>query len=408
MEEHKNKIFRLEGKIQHYEWGGNSWLPEVLHLENPEKKPFAEYWLGTHDRGTAEMILPNDSRIKLNEYIREYPKQTLGAQIASEFGRLPYLLKILDVKDMLSIQVHPSKKSAAFEFAEENKKGIPLHAANRNYKDDNHKPELALALGEFWLLHGFKPKDQLLGTLKNCDALNFLLPVFENAGYEGIYREVMEMDQIKVNELLMPLLQSIVPAYKKNKIRKDHPDFWAARASETHHHPKNIDRGIFSIYFFNLVQLPQGQAIFQDAGLPHAYLEGHNIEIMANSDNVLRGGLSSKHIDLKELMKHIHFKETHPTFIAASPLPSYVSAFKTRVNDFELRKITLKKNETLILRSGTAEIFLIMEGEIEVRENGQKSFIRRKGESFVSFAESDFTVRGMEDATIYFAGIPGV
>ena len=288
MQQGKN-VFKLKGKIQQYAWGGTTFISKLLSMANPENKPFAEYWLGAHDNGPSE--LDGGVPSKLNEYIREQPDSRLGATVTKRFGRLPYLLKILDVKDMLSIQVHPTKKNAELEFAAENEKGIALTAGNRNYKDDNHKPELMLALSDFWLLHGFKPEEELMRILVSVPELKFLQPVFSVEGYKGLYRKVMEMPQQEVNAVLQPLLDRIVPLYKGQRLRKHEEDFWAARAALTYNEGEKIDRGIFSIYFFNLVNVLPGEALFQDAGLPHAYLEGQNVEIMANSDNVLRGGL---------------------------------------------------------------------------------------------------------------------
>jgi mannose-6-phosphate isomerase len=195
----KNRVFKLLGKVQHYAWGGNSFLPELLHIHNSENSPFAEYWLGAHDKASSELIIDNGERKKLNEYIQSNPSELLGEYANNKFKQLPYLLKILDVKNMLSIQVHPSKENAEKEFLEENKKSIPLTALHRNYKDDNHKPELMLALGEFWLLHGFKRKMELIKILKNIPELNFLLTVFQKENYYELYKTVVELDQDIVN-----------------------------------------------------------------------------------------------------------------------------------------------------------------------------------------------------------------
>ena len=141
MMEHKNNIFRLNGKIQHYQWGGFNYIPQLLGIENSNHQPFAEYWLGAHVNAPA--VMENDET--LYHFLEQYP-EALGKEVQQQFGRLPYLLKILDVKDMLSIQVHPSKQSAEIEFAKENESGIELNAPQRNYKDDNHKPELMQTL----------------------------------------------------------------------------------------------------------------------------------------------------------------------------------------------------------------------------------------------------------------------
>ncbi|HEY4153998.1 MAG TPA: mannose-6-phosphate isomerase, class I, partial [Puia sp.] len=269
MERSKDKLMPIRGKIQHYAWGGDFYLPKLLNLPVKKGETYAEYWLGTHSRGSAELTDKKGGRILLRDYIRAYPKETLGEKTAAQYGELPYLLKILDVKEMLSIQVHPSKANARKEFDAENQKGIDLSAPERNYKDDNHKPELMLALSEFWLLHGFKPVKQLERILHEIPELHFLVPVFGNGNYKALYRQVMEMPQAQVNRHLKTLLDRIVPHYQVNKLKKNKEDFWAARAALTYQHKGDIDRGIFSIYFFNLVQVLPGHAVFQDAGVPH-------------------------------------------------------------------------------------------------------------------------------------------
>jgi len=412
----QNKIFRLKGKVQHYAWGGHSFLPELLSVDNPDGKPFAEYWLGAHDNAPSGLVFTppaGDSAnwsltVKLNDYIREWPEDLLGAAVARRFGRLPYLLKILDVRDMLSIQVHPSKKDAEKEFAEENKKGIPLSAPDRNYKDDNHKPELMVALSDFWLLHGFKPADELGRILQRIPELRFLGPVFTEQGYQGLYKTVMEMEPLKVNGTLQPLLDRILPAYEDNRLSRNEEDFWAARAALTFNETGRIDRGIFSVYLFNLVNLLPGEAIFQDAGLPHAYLEGQNVEIMANSDNVLRGGLTPKHIDVPELLKHIKFEATMPRIIRGDgdSIEGHISLFRTPAPDFELSRIGLLEDEIITISARSVEIFMVLEGELLVEEGQEKAFVRTKGEAFLAFDQARVVLRAQKDSVIYRASVP--
>lgn len=402
----QHKVFKLQGKVQHYAWGGAAYLPQLLHLENPDNKPFAEYWMGAHDNAPAELLEDDGSAVALNEYIRQHPEDSLGTYTTGRFGRLPYLLKILDVKDMLSIQVHPTKRNAELEFAAENKKGVALNAPNRNYKDDNHKPELMLALSEFYLLHGFKPEDELLETLRGVPELSFLAPVFERQGYQELYRTVMELPQAEVNRILQPLLDRIVPAYKEGTLSKKEEDFWAARAALTYDEPGKIDRGIFSIYFFNLLNMHPGEAIFQDAGLPHAYLEGQNVEIMANSDNVLRGGLTPKHVDVAELLKHVRFEATHPKIIMEDYGPGRIAVYHTPAPDFELSKLSLLRGESLTIRAHSVEIFIVLEGKIGVIEPEAAPFGRKPGEAFVAFHQAKFEIKAQDDAVVYRAAVP--
>jgi mannose-6-phosphate isomerase len=415
----ESNVFKLKGKVQHYAWGGTSFLPSLLSISNPDKQPFSEYWMGAHDNAPSEILFevwrpgseasetPSTTlAVKLNAYIKEWPEETLGAYSAGRFGRLPYLLKILDVKDMLSIQVHPSKKNAELEFAAENKKGIELSAPDRNYKDDNHKPELMLALSEFWLLHGFKPAEDLERILQATPELGFLAPVYAQEGYQGLYKTVMEMPQEAVNKALQPLLDRILPYYKEEGLSKNDEHFWAARAALTYNGPGRIDRGIFSIYFFNLLNLHPGEAIFQDAGLPHAYLEGQNVEIMANSDNVLRGGLTPKHVDVPALLKHIRFDATYPHIIADDKGPGHISVYHTPAPDFELSKIRLLKGETITIRAHSADIFIVLEGKMGVIEEGGRPFSRKVGDAFLAFCQAKFDLVAQEDTVVYRASVP--
>jgi mannose-6-phosphate isomerase len=400
----KNNFYKLTGKIQHYQWGGYSYIPALLSVANEKQQPFAEYWLGAHVNAPAE--LEGAQPAKLNDYIAAN-NAALGEKVYNDFKALPYLLKILDVKDMLSIQVHPTKKAAVEEFAKENAKGVALNAPNRNYKDDNHKPELMAALSEFYLLHGFKTPEAMRKTLSTVPELAFLLPFFENDNYAKLYEEVMQMDQQKVNEHLQPLLDRIVPPYKNNELKKDNADFWAARAALTFNEGNNIDRGIFSVYLLNLVHIQPGGAIFQDAGILHAYLEGQNVEIMANSDNVLRGGLTPKHIDVAELMKHVSFKAVVPNVISGTATATKEKVFVSPAPDFQLSTVSLEKNEEFALHATSTEIVLVLSGSAEI-SNEEKKVTLAKGEAFVTFANATVTVKALENTEIYRAFVPMV
>ena len=141
------KVFRLKGRIQHYAWGGRKFIPSLLGIEASDQ-PSAEYWLGAHENAPST-IETEEGEVPLNTFLKANPEEYLGSEVTENFGRLPYLFKVLDVKQMLSIQVHPTKTEAEKGFKKENQLGIPLTAPNRNYKDDNHKPEIMVALGIF-------------------------------------------------------------------------------------------------------------------------------------------------------------------------------------------------------------------------------------------------------------------
>ena len=177
-------LYLLHGKVQHYSWGGFEFIPRLLGTVNNGQKPFAEYWLGAHPNFPG-VVTAHNNELPLNEFIQQRRSEILGDEVVRQFGSLPFLLKVMDIRRMVSIQVHPSKASAKIGFARENEKGIPVTAAHRNYKDDNHKPELMVALSDFWLLHGFKPAPQLLETLTAIPEFSFLEEEFEKGGYKA-------------------------------------------------------------------------------------------------------------------------------------------------------------------------------------------------------------------------------
>ena len=343
-------IYRLHGVVKHYDWGGYSFIPALLKAENKPKKPFAEYWMGIHPLGMAGIDTGGSSPTDL-------------AFLAPD---LSYLFKILDVRDMLSIQVHPSKEAAETEFKRENAEGIPIDSPQRCYKDPNHKPELMVALGDFWLLHGFKPTEELTDTLLNVAELRELLPVFNNSGYPGLFKHVMEITQEEVNRILKPLIDSLNKIYESGEMEKSSPDYWAAKAHKTFSSDGNIDRGIFSIYFFNLIHLKKGEGIFQAAGVPHAYLEGQNVEIMANSDNVLRGGLTTKQINVKELMKHVKCEATYPQILSPEADNEGERKYETPVDDFRLSVFELEAGDIVSFYPQQVETVLLTEGITEI------------------------------------------
>jgi mannose-6-phosphate isomerase len=395
-------MYLLTGSIKHYAWGGTHYIPKLLSIHNPESKPFAEYWLGTHAGGQSRVWLSENASTGLADIIRSEPRRYLGKKVLEQFGELPYLLKVLDVKGMLSIQVHPDKESARKGFDAENAAGIPLDAPNRNYKDANHKPEVMVALSEFWLLHGFNAN--LPHLLDTHDILGPLLPLLETKGLKGLYQYVMELPQSGVDAMLRPLAERIVPQYENNQLSKSSPDFWAAKVM-AHTKPlyENIDRGIFSIYFFNILQLKPGEAVFQGAGIPHAYLEGQNIELMSNSDNVLRAGLTPKYMDIPELIKHTLFEYIQPEILAGETIGKLMS-YNCPVPDFSVQALNLKSGESFSDHSHGPEIWIMLKGQAEW--SGFRTVPSRQGEAVFVLPDEYFTVHAREDSQLFRALVP--
>ncbi len=401
----KRSIGKLTGTVKHYDWGGTEFIPSILGEKTGGDQPSAEYWLGVHPQADCKVIYEGEEPILLRELIARDPVAALGQPVYDRFGNIPYLLKALDVKDMLSIQVHPNKADAVVDFEREEAAGIPIGSPTRNYKDRNHKPELAVAMGDFWLLHGFRPEAQLTAILAEVPELNFLSATFKKGGYAAVYREVMMLPQEEVAEKLASLLTRILPLYRANQLEKASADYWAAKASITF---SATDRGIFSIYLFNVVNMKKGQAIFQDAGIPHAYLEGWNVEIMASSDNVLRGGLTNKHVDVTELLKHVKCEATVPNILPGEA-DHGGRVYRTPAVDFELTGYELLSGASVELRPATAEIFLLVHGAATLTSGTETVELAVGAPSAVIFPGEKVILTGSAPETLlYKASVPSI
>ena len=366
------KAYKLLGKHRHYDWGGKTFLPNLMGVENVNHLPYAEYWMGTHALATST-IETTEGEKNLAAMIKDNPVEWLGKEIATQFKGLPYLYKILDVRDMLSIQVHPSKENAVIGFKAEEAKGTSIDAAHRNYKDENHKPEVMVALSDFWLLHGFLAPALLAKRLNSYTYLKPLINEFKGKDYQHLYSYLMQLPISASDAILKPLLEEAAKAVAKGTATKNDPDWWAHKYYADGIPSKNIDKGIFSIYILNIVHIPKYKAIFQGAGILHAYLEGQNIELMANSDNVLRGGLTPKHIDVKELIHHVNFVPTNPSILKGDKLTDQEINYPCPVPDFGLTKIALNKGEAYTISSYSLEMLLIMEGEVLIEDKAYKA-----------------------------------
>jgi mannose-6-phosphate isomerase len=397
-------MYRLTGKVQHYAWGGKEYLPWLLGKPNAHHQPFAEYWMGVHSGAPSRVWLTENAHAGLPELIRSEPRRHLGPSVLERFGDLPFLLKVLDVNGMLSIQVHPTREAARSGFEQENAEGIPLDAPHRNYRDANHKPEIMIALGEFWLLHGFLPEDQLRQRLEGTPELEFLLPIFDARGYQGLYRYVMDLPGEGVDKVLIPLAKRLYPKYQAGQLDRSDPAFWAGRVLEAQAPVfRGLDRGIFSIYLFNIVHLSEGQGIFQAAGVPHAYLEGQNIELMSNSDNVLRGGLTPKHIDVPELMKHVRFEATLPEVLEGEP-DGHARHFPCPVPDFTISRIHLPAGASRSWSSPGPQIAIQVSGTLTWKGEGELTTGR--GASVWVEPGETCTITASETATVFVAAVP--
>jgi mannose-6-phosphate isomerase len=415
---HEIGVLPLHGVVQHYDWGGHDFIPGLLGIANSDRRPFAELWMGAHPKAPATADVEGVA-MPLDRLIAGAPDRILGPSASARFGgRLPYLFKVLDVASMLSIQVHPTKEQAAAGFARENAAGIALGAAERNYKDENHKPEIAVALTDFWMLHGFRPLEQIAEVLCKVPELCSIMPDFSvrlaRAGdatqarrdlLRDLYCAVMTMPQERVDLLLNALVERLATGAPSDH---DVPDYWAGRAVEKF--PPvggHRDRGIFSIYLLNLVHLRPGQGTFQLAGTLHAYLEGVTVELMANSDNVLRGGLTQKHVDGPELLRILSFDSGTPQVLDGEPAASPDRVYGTPSDDFELSRIDLATGRQYLGQAAHGpDSIIVLDGAATLTTRGQSIPLARGAIVFVPFGTHYSLNARVTPAILFKASVP--
>jgi mannose-6-phosphate isomerase len=293
------KIGLLKNTIQEYAWGSPKAIPDLLGRRNPGNKPQAELWMGAHPKATS-LVQYHGQWVSLLDLINKNPLDVLGKNAAKNFNnKLPYLFKVLAAAKPLSIQAHPNLNQAREGFQRENAQRIPLDAPHRNYRDANHKPECICALTQFWALSRFRRISGILSYLKKVCAhgldaeIDNLKQQPTSDGLKRFYTALMTMDADRQNRIVAQALE------QAQRFEAEDPVFnWMLKIADDY--PKDI--GVLAPILLNLICLEPGQALFLDAGELHAYLEGLGIELMANSDNVLRGGLTPKHVDVPELV----------------------------------------------------------------------------------------------------------
>ena len=316
-----------------------------------------------------------------------------------------YWVTILDVANPLSIQLHPTKKQAEIGFAQENAAGIALNAPKRTYKDDNHKPEMMIALSDFWLLHGFKCKADILDTLRQRPSLADLAIKLASQNLADFYADIMLATQDQLAQWLLPIIDAQQKAYEQNQLAMQNPDYWVLYTLHAMKISRDrLDAGLMSFYLFNIVNLQVGEGIFQAAGVPHAYLRGQNIELMACSDNVIRGGLTPKHVDIEQLLKIIDCSEIVPQIIAPAP-QNQVYTYPTPIADFALSNMPYAKNTEIFDRTLNGTILLVMAGEITLEAAQQKLTLKQGQAAFIE-ADTDYRVHGMQEGYAVLAGLP--
>ncbi|MBT2387685.1 mannose-6-phosphate isomerase, class I [Streptomyces sp. ISL-11] len=397
---------RLANTVRPYAWGSTTAIPELLGTA-PTGEPQAELWMGAHP-GAPSRVDRGDGPRPLCDAIAEDPEAELGAAAVRRFGpRLPFLFKLLAAASPLSLQVHPDLERARAGFAEEEARGVPHDAPERTYKDANHKPELLCALTAFDGLCGFRAPDETAGLLAalDVDSLKPYVDLLHARPESDALREVLTAVLSAEHTAIAETVEAATAAAGRLAAEEGpHRAAYAAYASLARHYPG--DPGVIAAMLLNHVRLHPGEALYLGAGVPHAYLDGFGVEIMANSDNVLRCGLTPKHIDIPELLRVVRFESTAPAVLRPEADAGGEEVYTTPADEFRLsRYVFAPASETpATLPEGTPQVLLCTAGTAVLRDGDGTELTLRRGES--AFVRADERVRLAGDgATVFRATV---
>jgi len=399
-----DKIGLLKNTVQEYAWGSSSAIADLFGQKNPENKPQAELWMGAHWKAPS-LVQHNNQWVSLPDLIKANPDAMLGKNIAEKFNnRLPFLFKVLAAAKPLSIQAHPDLQQAREGFRRENARKIPPDAPDRNYLDNNHKPECICALTRFWALSRFRKIPAIVSYLEKLD-LRQLRAEFTEFRYQATSEGLKQF---------YTALMSLTPARQKTVvdealIRTEHladgdPVFgWMRRLADDY--PTDI--GVLSPLLLNLICLEPGQALFMDAGQLHAYLEGMGVELMANSDNVLRGGLTNKHVDVPELLRVLKFEGSDIKLLEPRESVENEFVYPSSAREFVLSVIKLKPGSAYQSPAHrSVEIVICTRGTVTLSDLGHQIETRlpQGASAVIPAAVKRYAISG--HGTCYKAAVP--
>ncbi|KAJ9147348.1 hypothetical protein P3X46_029522 [Hevea brasiliensis] len=417
---HRRPLLRLRCSVQNYDWGKpgtDSQVARLFSLNSGSKieldKLYAELWMGTHKSGPS-FLLESDVEngasigsqcITLKEWIAKNPN-VLGDKVFDKWGSdLPFLFKVLSVAKALSIQAHPDKELAKM-----------LHKLQPDvYKDDNHKPEMALAITEFEALCGFISLEELKGVLQNipeivelvgCTDANQVLHMNEQDGEEkvksvlrSIFTQLMSASKEMTTKIISKLKTRL---HLESQVRKLTDKERLVLQLEKQY-PADI--GIISAFFFNYVKLNPGEALYLGANEPHAYLYGDCIECMATSDNVVRAGLTPKHRDIQTLCSMLTYKQGFPEILKGFPLSPYITRYLPPFDEFEVDSCVLPRGASTVFPAVPGpSIFVITAGEGRMHTESSKEVVT-EGDVLFAPANIEISITTVSELHLYRAGV---
>lgn len=399
------RISPLENPVREYAWGSRSAIQDLLGLpEEARSRPMAELWMGAHPTAPSR-AWDGSSWVRLDLAVEQDAERLLGRKAAEAFGGvLPFLFKVLAAAQPLSIQVHPAAASAREGFQRENREGVPLNDPRRTYKDPFHKPELLCAVAPFTALQGFRPVEEalrLIGRVAGsslCQEIRGLEAKPDEEGLRRFYSALLGLD---------PERRRIVTAEAIHRAARnadsDAAFAWMARLGEAC--PGDI--GILSPALMNLVTLRPGEALYVGPGELHAYLEGVGMEIMANSDNVIRGGLTPKPVNLEELLGHAIFRPGSVGPLLPEDQSSGDRVYACPAREFLLTEVPVSRRQDRVYQgNGSVEILFCLKGSCKVTDlgTGQEISATRGNALLVAAVVESYRVQG--EAVLYRASIP--
>jgi mannose-6-phosphate isomerase len=409
-------VYEIENVLRDYAWGSTTAIAGLLG--RPESgRPEAELWIGAHPGAPSVARRADGSVVPLDAMIAEDPEHFLGSESVAEFGpRLPFLTKILAAAQPLSLQVHPSIDQAKEGFARENTDGIAPDAAHRNYRDDNHKPEMIFALTPFEALCGFRAPAatrKILLHLADCfdqvetgipPLLVELLEVLENPDEDAGLRNAFER-LINGGEAVSHTTALVAAALISGAPLAPYQAELSTVISLNEKYPG--DPGVLISLLLNRISLAPGEAVYLPAGKVHAYLHGMGVEVMASSDNVLRGGLTPKYVDVPELLRTVEFQSVAIPRLTPEFSGLGQELYQPPFREFQLQRIELAPGaEPVPLAQAGAVVVIVVAGSVYLDSPKGDLQLTRGGSAFLPAAEAPVNVHpvaGAESPAIAFA-----
>jgi mannose-6-phosphate isomerase len=394
---------RITGARKDYHWGSPEAICEFLGVPS-SASPLAEVWFGTHPSGPAQ--LP-DGR-SLRDAVDADPHGSLGADVITAFGeRLPFLVKLLAPASPVSLQVHPSLEQAQAGFADEEARGVPREAAHRTYPDANHKPEMLFALTTCEAVAGFRPPRRAIELLASLDAplaRTLHADLVADPSPDGVrtaFSRLLDPAQRPGADAVAAVVEACaarLAAHRSPSVRTDRIVAILADA-----YPG--DPGAVASLLMNPVTLRPGEVLFVPAGGVHSYLSGLAIEVLANSDNVLRAGLTSKYVDAAGVLETVDWVAAPPVRLGPERVADDIDVFYAPVDDFQLSVATVDHARTPLLPGRGPRVVIVIDGEVELScAAGGRARLHRGEALFVTAADGEVTLAG--SGTVAQASVP--